>query len=316
MSRVNSPYEAADGLVRVYPAGTDAATSGPTAALVWAHGGGFAGGDLDMPEADWVAGAIAARGITVVSVDYRHAGGGFRYPVPSDDILTAWRWTLDHADELGIDLARIAIGGASAGGNLVTGAALRLLGHGRLSGSERGGRTETPAPDAEADASSRWPSRMPAGIFLAYPTLLDEQPAPDARLRALIDGNPAAAHSSTYVHDMYVNYFGGPLDDAPLDVAPGRAAASDLDAFPPVLMINSEIDLLRVSGEVFADTLVEARVPLEFFTEPGTLHGHLNRPDEPAASASIERIAGWIARGFVPDAPPSPSATTTERTSS
>ncbi|WP_022891039.1 alpha/beta hydrolase [Agromyces subbeticus] len=299
MSQVSMPYAAADGLVRVYPAGTDAAPdaaeAAPRSALVWAHGGGFAGGDLGMPEADWVARSLAERGITVVSVDYRHAGHGFRYPVPSDDVLTAWRWTLDHADELGIDPARLAIGGASAGGNLVTGAVLRLL----------------------ADATTTTTERirpLPAGVFLAYPTLLDAQPAPDASLRALLDANPEADRSPSYVHDMYENYFGAPVVDAPLDVAPGRAAASDLAEFPPVLMINSEIDHLRVSGEVFADTLAEARVPLELFTEPGALHGHLNRPGERAASDSIERIMRWIARGFIPDAAPTTTPTTLRTT--
>ena len=63
-----APYGEADGLVRVYPA--DVATARPTAGLVWAHGGGFAAGDLDMPEADWVARSLAERGITVISVDY------------------------------------------------------------------------------------------------------------------------------------------------------------------------------------------------------------------------------------------------------
>ena len=35
-------------------------------------------------------------------------------------------------------------------------------------------------------------------------------------------------------------------------------------------------------------------MPLELVTEPGTEHGHLNRPGEPAASASIERVVRWI----------------------
>ena len=61
-------------------------------------------------------------------------------------------------------------------------------------------------------------------------------------------------------------------------------------------MINDEADELRVSGEVFAATLAVAGVPLELATEPGTEHGHLNRPDEPAASDSIERVVRWIAR--------------------
>lgn len=268
---VTEPYDAADGLLRVYPAATE---TGPAPALVWAHGGGFAGGDLDMPEAHWTSGALAARGVTVISVDYRHLGGGFHYPVPSDDILSAWAWTREHADELGIDTSRIALGGASAGGNLVTGAVVRML----------------------AGDANNLP--LPAGVFLAYPTLLAEQPAPDAALLALLDANPSAIHPPGYVPDMYRNFFGGPVDDAPLAVVPGRAEASDLAGFPPVLMINSEIDLLRLSGEVFAETLVAAGIALELATEPGILHGHLNRPGERAASDSIDRVVRWIERDF------------------
>ncbi|WP_448808285.1 alpha/beta hydrolase [Agromyces bauzanensis] len=273
------PYGAADGLVRVYPA--DAAAARPTPALVWAHGGGFAAGDLDMPEADWVARTLAARGVTVLSVDYRLVGDGCRYPAPSDDVIAAWRWTLEHADELGIDPARTTIGGASAGANLATGAVLRLLGH-----PASGGR----------GAAQPLVERMPAGVFLAYPTLLAVQPAPDAALRALLDANPGADRFGPgVVRSMYENYLGGPVEDAPLPAVPGRAAASDLAGFPPVLMVNSEADELRVSGELFAATLADAGVPLELVVEPGTEHGHLNRPDEPAASASIERVVRWLA---------------------
>lgn len=271
---MTEPFDAADGLLRVYPATGHVADRAP--ALVWAHGGGFAGGDLDMPEADWTSRALAARGITVISVDYRHLGTGFHYPAPSDDMLTAWEWTLRHADGLGIDVDRIAIGGASAGGNLAAGAVLRML------------------------ADDRRKLSLPAGVFLAYPTLLADQPEPDMALRALLDANPVAVHPPRYVADMYRNYFGRPADDAPIAVVPGRATASDLADFPPVLMINSEIDLLRLSAERFAVTLVDAGIPLELDTELATLHGHLNRPDEQAASDSIDRVVRWVERDFVP----------------
>lgn len=299
-------YSAADGLVRVYRASTatDAPAGVPGAGLVWAHGGGFAAGDLDMPEADWVARSLAARGVTVVSVDYRLVGDGCRYPAPSDDVLAAWRWTLAHADELGVDPDRLAIGGASAGANLVAGAVLRLLGSGgrgapgdsRWSSSDAGGdayRDQAQGLDTAAALPTR--PTLPSGVFLAYPTLLAVQPAPDAALRALLDANPAADRfSPDVVRGMYENYLGGPADDAPLPAVPGLAAASDLAGFPPVLMINGEADELRVSGEVFATALVEASIPLELVVEAGTEHGHLNRPDEPAASASIERVVRWI----------------------
>ena len=67
-----------------------------SAGLVWAHGGGFAAGDLDMPEADWVARQIAARGIAVVSVDYSLAPSagvvGVHFPVAADEVASAFRW--------------------------------------------------------------------------------------------------------------------------------------------------------------------------------------------------------------------------------
>jgi acetyl esterase/lipase len=292
-----TPYGAADGLVRVYPA--DAAATRPTAALVWAHGGGFAAGDLDMPEADWVARAFAARGVTVVSIDYRLAvDEAGRYPAGSDDVLTAWAWTLAHADALGIDPARVVIGGASAGANLVTGAVLRLLGHPTHSDSAGG----APAPGAtpEVARETRAPSAaltpLPAGVFLAYPTLLAVQPAPDAALRALLDANPGADRfGPDVVRTMYENYLGGPVDGAPLPAVPGLAAPGDLAGFPPVLMVDGEADELRVSGEAFAATLAAASVPVEVVTEPGTEHGHLNRPHQPAASVTIDRVVHWLA---------------------
>ncbi|MEV1128319.1 alpha/beta hydrolase [Agromyces sp. NPDC049794] len=298
---MTEPSPAAGGLVRVYPA--DAAATRPTAALVWVHGGGFAAGDLDMPEAHWVARTLAARGLTVVSVDYRLVGDGCRYPAPSDDVIAAWRWMLEHADELGIDPTRAALGGASAGANLAAGSVLRILARTTMpTGAIIDFAGGAPAPGAtpevaqETRAPSAKPDAPPAGVFLAYPTLLAVQPAPDAALRALLDANPGSDRfGPDVVLAMYEGYLGGPVDDAPLPAVPGLAAASDVAGFPPVLLVNSEADELRVSGEVFATTLVEAGVPVELVTEPGTQHGHLNRPDEPAASATLDRVVRWLA---------------------
>ena len=293
-----APYGAADGLVRVYPA--DVATARPTAGLVWAHGDGFAAGDLDMPEADWVARAFAGRGLTVVSIDYRLVGDGSgRYPAGSDDVLAAWHWTLAHADDLGVDPARLLIGGASAGANLVTGAVLRLLRVEERPTQEDASRNPAARPKGFRDGAGAPPqsaARLPAGVFLAYPTLLAVQPAPDAALRAMLDANPDADRfGPARVLEMYENYLRGPVDDAPLPAIPGRATPSDVAGFPPVLMVNGEADELRVSGEAFAATLAEASVPIEVVTEPGTEHGHLNRPGEPAASVTVDRVVRWLA---------------------
>jgi acetyl esterase len=271
------PFADAEGLVRVYPAREPDGTG-----LVWAHGGGFAAGSLDMPESDWVAGQISRRGTTVIAVDYRLVGDGCRYPAPSDDVLAAWTWAAENADRLRVDSTRLAIGGASAGANLVTGAVLRML-----------------------DAGIR---PLPALAVLAYPTLHAVQQAPDAALRALLDADPEADRfQPAAVRAMYENYLGGSIDDADRFAIPGLASAEELAGFPPVLMINDEADELRVSGETFAATLRQAHVDVDVTTEPGTHHGHLNRPHEPAASASIDRIVARLTSLSTPATEGNPS---------
>lgn len=132
-------------------------------------------------------------------------------------------------------------------------------------------------------------------MFLAYPTLLAVQPAPDAALRAMLDANPVADRfGPDVVLAMYENYLRGPVDTAPLPAVPGLATPADVAGFPPVLMVNGEADELRVSGEAFAATLADASVPVEVVTEPGTEHGHLNRPGEPAASVTVDRVIDWL----------------------
>ena len=120
---------------RVYQSAASG-TAGP--GLVWVHGGAFAFGDIDMPEAHWVSEQLAARGIAVVSVSYQLApdfdrwgppplqSPGVHFPVASDEIVPAFEWGMTDATELGIDPRLLSIGGASAGANLAAGASLRI----------------------------------------------------------------------------------------------------------------------------------------------------------------------------------------------
>jgi acetyl esterase len=80
---------------RLYLPPTDAPPA--TAALVWVHGGPFGIESLDQKEAHWLAIERAVSGIPVLSVDYRMCINGVHYPEPQDDVLTAWRWAVEHA---------------------------------------------------------------------------------------------------------------------------------------------------------------------------------------------------------------------------
>jgi acetyl esterase/lipase len=215
-------------------------------ALLWLHGGAFMFGDLDMPEADWTAREVCVRtGAVVVSVDYRLAVGGVHHPVPLDDCVAATRWLRDNAAELGIDPARIALGGGSAGGNLATATALRLR-------DEDG-----------------W---QPAALIPVYPVLHPALPAPSPVVAALLaDVPPALRFTPEGTAGLNANYLGGqPADGYSFP------ALADLTGLAPTLLITAEYDDLRTSGEAFVELLRAARVDVRHVQADGMLHGFLN----------------------------------------
>lgn len=90
--------------------------------LVFAHGGGWVFGDIDTH--DHLARSLANEaGVAVLTVDYRLAPE-HRFPAAVEDFADAVRYAADNAAALGMDPARLAVGGDSAGGNLSAVAAL------------------------------------------------------------------------------------------------------------------------------------------------------------------------------------------------
>ena len=90
---------------------------------------------------------------------------------------------------------------------------------------------------------------------------------------------------------MTLNYAGS---EAMLEDPYTFPGVGDVAGLPPVYVLNSEVDLLRASGEAFATALKAAAVEVRVEHEPGTGHGHLNVPRLPEAARSLDRIAGWL----------------------
>ena len=242
---------------RVYRTpGTDTASG-----LVWMHGGAFVAGTLDHPEAHWVALAIAAGGIPVLSAEYRKALHGVKHPVLSDDVLTAFL----AAPQLLGNPTHLHIGGASAGANLAAGVAKRL----------RDGA-----------------GPLPAGMVLAYGLFHSALPAYSDELTATLATAPEVdAVWRVAVPAINLHLVG---DAELLDDPYAFPANGDVAGLPPTYLINSEVDSLRASGEAFARQLADAGIDVVVETEPGTQHGHLDQPLQPHGARSIARMVQWI----------------------
>ena len=83
------------------------------AALVFFHGGGLVAGSLETHDG-LCRRLAAASGVNIIAVDYRLAPEA-RFPAQLDDAIHAAKWVDAHAHQLGIDPARLGLGGESVG---------------------------------------------------------------------------------------------------------------------------------------------------------------------------------------------------------
>ncbi|MFD9405769.1 alpha/beta hydrolase [Streptomyces sp. NPDC059989] len=204
-------------------------------AVVWMHGGGGVFGDLDT-EHPWAARVAELSGAVVVSVGYRLAPE-HPFPAALDDAYAALAWTAEHADELGTDPARIAVGGHSAGANIAAAMALRAR-------DEQG-------PEIRFQ-------------LLNQPGLDDRQETWSARNftdTPWFDRDRIAAAWRHYL---------GPRPATPY-AAPARAA--DLSGLPPAYIATAEFCPNRDEGIAYALRLMQAGVSVELHQWPGTFHG-------------------------------------------
>jgi acetyl esterase/lipase len=206
-------------------------------ALYWIHGGGFVLGDVDgdMAAPAQFAGELGA---VVVSVEYRLAPE-HPFPAPVEDCYAGLVWMSEHAEDLGFDPRKLAIGGLSAGGGLAAAVALMAR--------DRGG---------------------PALCFqvLDIPELDDRLSTPS--MRQFTD-TPLWNHPNAVT--SWQAYLGPGRRETPVYAAPARAA--DLSGLPPAYVVTCEFDPLRDEGIEYAQRLMQAGVPAELHHYPGTFHG-------------------------------------------
>ena len=92
------------------------ASGGPWPAVIYVHGGSWREGDK-AEGSGW--NYLNAQGYLVVSVNYRLASSGVKFPAMIEDVKCAVRYLRAHASEYNLEPDRFAAVGASAGGHLV-----------------------------------------------------------------------------------------------------------------------------------------------------------------------------------------------------
>ncbi|MFE2322934.1 alpha/beta hydrolase [Streptomyces sp. NPDC059385] len=234
----------------------------PQGAVVWMHGGGHVVGDLDT-EDGWAARIAVATGAVVVSVGYR-LSPEHPYPAALDDVWAALGWTAEHAAELGVDPARIAVGGHSAGANLA--AAVSLRARDEQGPAIRFQLLNEPGLD---DRQETWSQRQ----FTDTPWLTRDKLR--ASWRHYLGAQPATAYA-----------------------APARAA--DLSGLPPAYIATAELDPNRDEGIEYALRLLRAGVSVELHQWPGTFHGSQAILSAEVSQRQITDVGAALRRALAP----------------
>ncbi|MFJ2649899.1 alpha/beta hydrolase [Streptomyces sp. NPDC087420] len=209
----------------------------PGSAVLFLHGSGMICSSVGLYNGT-VSRFVSNSGVPFLSVEYRLAPE-YPHPTPVEDAFTGLAWLTEHAEELGIDPARIAVMGDSGGGGVAAGLALL-------------------ARDRQGPTIARQ--------ILLYPMLDDRNTTPDPALEGLI----------TWSYDDNITGWGALLGDARggADVSPYAAPARMTDAtgMPPLYMEALELDIFRDEDVKYAQRTAAAGVNTELHLHPSVPH--------------------------------------------
>jgi acetyl esterase/lipase len=227
-------------------------TRRPAPVVVWIHGGAFMHGDRTalppLLAQERLFTRLPLAGFAVASVEYRLSSEAC-FPAQLEDIQVAIRWLRARHDELGIDPARVAAWGESAGGHLAAFAGVA---------GETQGRDQAVAFPGE-------PTDVMAVVDWYGPTdfaAMDRQAPADSMM---CHDDPDSPES---------RLLGAPVQERPDLVAradPCRRATADA---PPFLIMHGTLDRWVPFGqsELLATRLRELGVAVDFRPIAGADH--------------------------------------------
>lgn len=234
----------------------------PLPLLVYFHGGGWVHGNLDSHDA--TCRYLAHRGeLAVLAIDYRLAPED-PFPAAVHDAVDAFTWAVERASDLGVDPAKVAVGGDSAGGNLSAVVALATR------------DTDGPKPAFQL-------------LFVPVTDLAGRTRS----YRLFGEGLYLTAAEMDFFQEQYV----GDADPADPLVSPFRAG--DLAGLPPAHVAVAGFDPLRDEGEAYARRLQQAGVPTSLRRHSDVVHPFVNALGASArARAAMDEAIGALRQGL------------------
>ena len=205
---------------------------------IYFHGGGFVFGNLNWDH-QTCANTAEKAGVVVISVDYRLAPENV-FPAALNDGYATLLWSAKHAEEIGGDSLRIAVGGASAGAGIAGG--LTQMARDKHGPKIRLQVLEIPPADLDT-------SRVSIREFYNIPG---------------VKGADVTVLMKFYLGKNW----GKSLPDYLL---PGLA--KNLKGLPPTLIVTCGVDPLRDGGLNYAKRLMDAGIMVESHNYAGYAHG-------------------------------------------
>jgi acetyl esterase len=256
--------------VRVYRPVADQDAVTPVVAFF--HGGGFTICNVALYD-NFCRDLARSTDATVVSVEYRLAPET-PYPGGLEDAYAATAWVAEHAAELRVDPARLAVAGDSAGGNFA--AVVSLMARDRAALGDQSPKIAVqllvyPSIDLAEDSES-YPSREEnaTGFFLT-------------------------AKHMAWFHEQYVQ--GADASDPYMS----PIKALDHSGLPHAVVVTAEHDPLRDEGAAYAAKLAAAGVAVDHFPVEGMFHGFLNMP-HPTAEKTRATVFAAVRAALASDA--------------
>jgi acetyl esterase/lipase len=241
-----------------------AGVSVPVGCLYFIHGGGLIFG---TNHGGGLLGALdhAERlQLAIVSVEYRLAPET-PHPGPVEDCYAGLSWTVAHTADLGIDPARVIVGGVSAGGGLA--AAVALLARDRGTPALLGQLLVCPMLDDRNDTPSAW-QMTGRGVW--------DRAANEVGWTALLG-----------------DARGGP--DVPAYAAPARA--TDLSGLPPAFIDVGSAETFRDEDVAYASRIWQAGGSAELHVWPGGFHSFAGAmPQATMSRAAVAAQRDWLTR--------------------